>query len=121
MARATESRNLFVIRFENPNLYSRTFARFDLIFKRARKEDWYARVDSNHRPFAPEAKDPMRVFKYLHAVSGRYVDRIPHSHLDAAGFIAITFFFPGLRCAAVTIFSDSRSNTSDTCWLGTCV
>ncbi len=28
---------------------------FDLIFRRAKKEEWYARVDSNHRPFAPEA------------------------------------------------------------------
>ena len=28
---------------------------FDLIFMRAKNEEWYARVDSNHRPFAPEA------------------------------------------------------------------
>jgi hypothetical protein len=35
---------------------------------------WYARVDSNHRPFAPEAKGRRRVFKHLCAFCEHYAD-----------------------------------------------
>ena len=55
----------------------------------------------------------------------RFVDAIwtesRISYLTAALLIATTLFCAGFRFAAVMIFSDSRSSTSDTCWLGTCV
>jgi hypothetical protein len=38
---------------------------------------WYARADSNGRPFAPEAVRLPFAFIYLHAVSGRYLDGKP--------------------------------------------
>ena len=85
------------------------------------KVEWCTRLDSNKRPFASEANDPPRVLYYLHAFYGRYVDKTRHFQLTAAFFMATTFLFPGFRFAAVTIFSDSRSSTSDACWLGACV
>ncbi len=86
---------------------------------------WYARVDSNHRPFAPEAKDPPRVFIGLHAVCGLYVDRNqpfqPTSHHPAAFFIRITFVLATSKSAAFTSFSARCSSTSQACSLGVCV
>ena len=37
---------------------------------------------------------------------------------DATFFMATTFIFPDFKFAASIIFSDRRSSTSDTCWLG---
>ena len=57
--------------------------RLELRFRYARKArpyvllEWYARVDSNHRPFAPEAKRLPCIFKYLHVFCGRYLDGKP--------------------------------------------
>ena len=42
-------------------------------------------------------------------------------HLTAGVFMGTTFPFPFFKFAPLTIFSARRSNTSETCWLGTCV
>ena len=62
------------------------------------------------------------VFSYICV---RFVDAIwtetRNNYPTAAVFIETTFCCVGFRFAVVIIFSDSRSRTSDTCWLGTCV